>query len=703
MPVPKAQKPQQVADERKAVPKMNQNKAVSLNPSPAGVSVCSFRSGRKGVPLAQNGNKGKFEEGSSPTQRLGSKTSIAHLHFWGKEGHRCFAPLSQTSMMSSSPAHFLRSFRFKRNVLAGGAGGHVQPGAKPTPGISGLLLPAIATCFCAWMLSLPSFPTTDGPVHMYYVHVLGSLLSHRDVGYAHFFRIRHLLPPYSLYYYALLALSGILPMLLADRIIVCLYFVSFIFGFRFLARQIGKSADLMTLLATPLLLNWPLGMGFVNFCLSLSFSFWATGLWLKVAGTRNVWGRIGFLALVTGIMLTHPVPLLLLLAVTGALLLARLIEATREAGRWALPAHGVADLVTLGLAALNVGYVKLFANGNPLKQVNETEGPPPSFWKGVLQQATICPREHALAFVFGRRPDILVYRVVLLSILVLAITLAVLQFRRNRRGGAWRRGDTFLLLGAGLFFVLPFIPPQLNGLYFFADRLVICVWLAFLLAASGWSGHPGPVLAAPETFPGHFHAPNGIWLACASIALVGDVTLLTSANRILRPIAQNVAKLDRGSLGIQGQVGFMMEDPRPMLGEALEGPSWNPYHWALMHAFRHNDAVIANAPWMHESIIPVAPSAALPAMSIAALREPFANEVQRDLLRSPGDLRQTLTESSFFLVNQVDRTALTTGEPVLLQAGSAAREWSCKGESWYRVCKQATGATQTAQSQPTPF
>ncbi len=567
-----------------------------------------------------------------------------------------------------------------------------------------LLLFAIVACFCAWMLSMPSFPTTDGPVHMYYVHVLGSLLLHTNADYAHFFRIRHLLPPYSLYYYALLLLSGFMPMLVADRVIICVYFVSFVFGFRFLARQIGRSADLMTLLCTPLLLNWPLGMGFVNFCLSLSFSFWATGLWLKVQGTRTVWGRVGFLLLVTGIMLTHPVPLLLLLAVAGALLLARIVQTTREAGRFTLPAHGAADLATLLLASLNVGYVKLFANGNPLKQVNETGGPPTPFWKGVMQQATICPREHALAFVFGRRPDILVYRFVLLAVLLLAIGLATSQFRRNRRAGTWTRGDTFFLLGAGLFCTLPFIPSQLNGLYFFADRLVICIWLAFLLAASGWSGRAASLATRPGKVEGRTAAWGGFALACVTVALVGDVTLLSSANRILRPIAENIAGLSQSSLGIRGQVGFMMEDPRPMLGEAPEGPSWNPYHWALMHAFRQNDAVIANAPWMHESIIPVAPSAALPEVSVAALREPFANQVQRDLLRSPVDLRQTLAEDSFFLVNQADRSALTSGEPLLLQAGDEAHDWRCAAKAWYRICWQAGGtAVQTAQSQPTHF
>lgn len=587
----------------------------------------------------------------------------------------------------------------RRKPIERGPDGGLRLRATWSQGKTNLLLVAIVTCFCVWILSLPAFPSTDGPVHMYYVHVLGALLKHNNAVYEHFFRIRHLLPPYSLYYYALLGLSGFLPMLLADRVIVCFYFISFIFGFRFLARQIGPFAEMTTLLSTVLLLNWPLGMGFVNFCLSLSFCFWAAGFWLKVQSTGAVWGRVGFLVLVTVIMLTHPVPLLLLLTVTGSLLLGSVWQVTRGARKLTLPAHGVADLVTLGLATLNVGYVKLFASGNPLKQVNETEGPAPAFWRVVMQQATICPREHALAFVFGRRPDILLYRFALLAILLLVVVLAAQQFRRNRRVGVWSRGDTFFLLGVGLFVGLPFIPPQLNGLYFFADRLVICVWLAFLLAASGWSGQGAAVPSVPVAAPKIFSLRGRLVSACVVLALVGDLSLLISANRILRPIAHNIADLQSGPRHLHGRVGFLMEDARPMLGEMPEGPSWNPYHWALVHAFRFNDAVIANAPWMHESIIPVAPSAALPEVSVAALREPFANQVQRDLLRSPADLQKTLQVDSFFLVNQVDRSVPTAGEPLLLRAGQAGRDWNCVSQTWYRVCRQTPDvASSAAQS-----
>ena len=118
----------------------------------------------------------------------------------------------------------------------------------------------VAAAYVVWFLCIPAWPSQDGPMHLYYTHILGQLLSHQPTVYARFYVVKHLLPPYALYYYSLLALSKGVPLLLADRLILCAYALSFIFGFRFLARALGPCADEMTLLASLLLLNWPLGI-----------------------------------------------------------------------------------------------------------------------------------------------------------------------------------------------------------------------------------------------------------------------------------------------------------------------------------------------------------------------------------------------------------------------------------------------------------
>ena len=102
----------------------------------------------------------------------------------------------------------------------------------------------LVLAYIVWILSLPAWPSQDGPIHLYYVHVMRELLSHHATVYSRYYTIKHVLPPYALYYYALLVLSKFCSLLIADRLVLCVYLVLFVFGFRYLAQEVGSSADL---------------------------------------------------------------------------------------------------------------------------------------------------------------------------------------------------------------------------------------------------------------------------------------------------------------------------------------------------------------------------------------------------------------------------------------------------------------------------
>ena len=82
-----------------------------------------------------------------------------------------------------------------------------------------LLFAALVVLVCCWVLSLPLFPTQDGPMHKYYVHAIASLLSgsHSYQAYS----IRHPFPPYAIHYAILLGLTRIFSFSLAEKILVC--------------------------------------------------------------------------------------------------------------------------------------------------------------------------------------------------------------------------------------------------------------------------------------------------------------------------------------------------------------------------------------------------------------------------------------------------------------------------------------------------
>src|ERR1700761_5264781 len=240
---------------------------------------------------------------------------------------------------------------------------HVSAGPGPTRMIYLILPGLIALAYSVWVLSLPLFPTTDGPMHLYYAHVMSVLFGGGPSIYRDFYFIKHILPPYSLYYYMLILLMKVFPPLIADKLVLCIYFFSFVYGFRYFATAIGPSGNIMTLLATVVLLNWPLCMGFVNYCFASPLVFWALGLWWRAAGKDDPVRKTIFLVVTYAVMFTHPMPLSFIF---GFCLVDMAVRFFRYRGRpavektGAFPAFFRQDAMFLMLALGTMLYVRLY-------------------------------------------------------------------------------------------------------------------------------------------------------------------------------------------------------------------------------------------------------------------------------------------------------------------------------------------------------
>src|ERR1700679_4163870 len=101
------------------------------------------------------------------------------------------------------------------------------------PKLISIFFAGLVSVFCAWALSLPLFPTQDGPMHKYYVHAIASLLSGSRAYDAYL--IRHPLPPYAIHYALLLGLTKLLSFDLAEKVFICLIFVLTAYNFRYCA------------------------------------------------------------------------------------------------------------------------------------------------------------------------------------------------------------------------------------------------------------------------------------------------------------------------------------------------------------------------------------------------------------------------------------------------------------------------------------
>lgn len=524
----------------------------------------------------------------------------------------------------------------------------------------------ITAVYMAWILSLPAFPTQDGPIHLYYTHVLKTLFSNQPNVYAEFYRVKHLVPPYALYYYALLGLSHFVPLLLADKIVVCAYVVSFVFGFRYLARVLGPNADAMTLFATVVLLNWPLGMGFVNFCLSVSFAFWAIGLWLRFAGQAGVGSRILFVVLAIVAMFTHPVPLLAILGFAGLELALRVVRQRRA---WRSLPFLARDVVTLFVAACTLAYVKLFTVSRPLQQTavdHSSEGTAAVIAHNIVNYTA----EKGVAFLLGPGLGPRAYRVILLIGLLVPLVIAVRQIIRNWRGRSWTRADGALVLAVAGILIMPFIPHDLNGSHFFAERLLLFVWILPMFAASGGSE----------------------WSLRARLSVIGLVVIsqaiiLAVANAKLRPAAAAIAAADTAPGQIvarPGEVGLVVEDARPAQGSSAL--SFNPFLWGAVNVLRHDDAVMANTPWLDLAIIPLGAGPKLPIDGLKPEELEFPSILRKDLMNEPALRERLLSTVDFVLIQQAGRPPTEDSDPLF---AGVAEHWSCRTAqlSWLKVCR----------------
>jgi hypothetical protein len=553
-----------------------------------------------------------------------------------------------------------------------------EPTRRLTPELLATLL--IVLAYIVWLLSLPAWPSQDGPVHLYYMHVLRALLSHQPNVYAQYYTIKHLLPPYALYYYALLALSKFTSLLLADRLIICAYVVSFVFGFRYLARALGPSADTTTLLATLLILNWSLGMGFVNFCLSLSFVFWALGLWLRFADSR-ILPRIGFLLLVAAITLTHPVPLLLLLGFCAIDLLQRLPLSANN--RKLAHASFTVDVATLALASLALVYVRLFATSHPLEQAQPIAG---SFLANTVQHVSAIVRLHNLMLLFGRSVAALFYRAALWVTPLIALALAAVQRLRNRAARIWTPGDLWLAISLALFVIVPLLPSNISNAYFFTERLTILLWLAPLLAASGWTSARFPSTGSSVTSDEPaFPQRSLLFRALLLFAIAANLSLLWSANQILRPIARQMAAVERSPADHAGRLALVLEDARPPFA-VRQGPSWNPFYWAPVDVIRRDNAVLDNAPWLDSAIIPLGATAALPGAALDTADSISPDHLSATLRDSPAERAQRLSPVGLILIAQPGLPPPAVLDPAV--ASTPGKQWSCRlaPAGWYQQC-----------------
>jgi hypothetical protein len=428
---------------------------------------------------------------------------------------------------------------------------------------------------CAWILWLPVFPSEDGPVHVYYATVMAKLLSGAHDPLTQAFQIRHLLPPYSFYYYLLIVLLKFFPAVLVEQIIVCITVVTMATGFHRMCTSAGGNGRWTAFLVLPLLLNWPLFMGFENYCLSAGLCFWAVGTWF---GRGRYW-RAVFLLLIVLIVLTHPVPLLAVAVVCGIDLGGRWIlrpTAATERATWVV--NWRRDLATLACACACMSYVLLFTETKKVRENLLVHIHPIT---SVMKFSTL----YGLGLFARVSASTLAYTGLLFAVLFLSLFVAARGFVHRGRDARWRPTDALFLATLMLLVALPFLPDTMNGGFYFNNRLLILAWCGAIAAASG-SAAFSPRLRVLFAM-----------LGCGALAY----TLVLGQIRIA-PEARRAAEAESAPVVRMGESAILLPATDYEADPTLR---FRPLEWSAARYFRRAGDVMLDAPFLDMSTMPI--------------------------------------------------------------------------------------------------
>lgn len=426
--------------------------------------------------------------------------------------------------------------------------------------------------FVGLVLWLPVFPSGDGPLHLYYSHVFWRLAT--DPGpYAQYYEIRHIIQPYCLHYYALIFFERFTSPANAEKLFVSLILLNAAFGFRFLTRKLGRTNPIVALWIIGLLLSWPLSGGFLNFCFATGLSFWGLAFWHSLP-EKPLRSFIGFVVTLLLLLLSHPIPLLVLAAFLTVDLAIRLLE-NRRTSQPLLKNLGV-PLLAFSLAFLAILVPVIISDKS--RVASDLHGYRPQLW---VFESFFLGRN--LGMFAGWNPLLVIYRFGLFALAPVAVWLASRGIRQRWREHRLTAADRQMVAALLMMLGILFLPDAINGSRHLPDRMPSIAWPLALSAAAA---------AVPS-------AKTRKWLAAGSVALIAITFFL--AVHILVPISRKFAVIDGAPLPT-GKKGIFLA---ASYAGARTSITYPVFFWSGARAFERNDSILLNSPWLDQTIQPL--------------------------------------------------------------------------------------------------
>jgi hypothetical protein len=519
----------------------------------------------------------------------------------------------------------------------------------------------LLAAFEVFLFTMPVMPTGDGPVHIYLSRLMWTLVKHTSPLYEHFYAIRHLVQPYSFHYYFLIVLERWFSADRAEELFVALILATLAIGFRRLCQVLGPGSPSVSLWVFPLLLSWPLGGGFLNYVFACGLLLFALVYYVRLTSTKEPGGAFaGLLTMLVLLVLSHPVPILLLIFLIGVDIVFQSVQTWRGTGRLQLPRW---SLGALGLSCLAFLFPLLIAD--------------------KAQDAGSL--EHGLGLHLAYLPDLLDgCRVSLFDVqnplgwfygfaVVAMVPICVVLLLRSRAVERWRAGSPNaadrLALGVLLYLLCSlFFPPNMNGSALFAVRMFYMVWLVAAPCAAYATGSRTAQRAI---------AVSGVLVALLS---------LTFASLYLRPLAHKQWQIEHASLPSHARGLFL----QTLAGDSPKSIRMNDslLFWQGARAFADHGDVLLNTPWLQLTIVPVVGRAHSGLLDNfvpnSASEDP--NTLAHFLEKHPAAKANALVNADFLLLSD---PSATHPEPLVLAKdllGPATPSWHCTQQHFYAVC-----------------
>lgn len=553
--------------------------------------------------------------------------------------------------------------------------------APRRPAILSLSFHLLLLGFCAWIFTFPIFPTQDGSMHKYLTHVMAELLA--GSGRYSMYVFRHPLPPYISHYGLMLGLSHFFSYDTAEKVSIAFTFLLLAYGFRYCVTALGPGGEVASFGVLPLLLHWSQAMGFMNYCLGIGLFFWAVAYWERARRRPGMW--VGFVVAVLLLMVTHPVPLLILIVLL-------MLDIAVHAGQAAFAGEGArsiaawlrkhpGQLAGFFFAAASFVYPILTADRSKSLSNLGLAG----LHEHVLRKGLAL---YGISPYFTRSLSLWInlYRIGLYLLLVGALVLAVRGLRTRLREHRLGMADTFLLASVLLVLLIPVIPDRMNGAVYFATRMLIFVWFGLIAAAA-------------------VHCPREQWFQAGVPAFGAGLLVLAiiPGELFLRPVSRDLVQLEQVPLPGNSH-GIWLYDYASMYEHMRheKNLAFDPYQWAPSLAVVRQNDVLLNSPWGDMTNIPVevAPNTVMLSNLTATPGQLIDKEGQLRWL-TPENRQKIFSAADFILYGSVHQrnargaASAAAGEPI----GS---DYGCRQYATYLLCVENRQQTALASMNRQP-